>query len=117
MDNLAVYYQCVHGIERARLGYLYANGQLTATDAFTMIGELQDVACSYALLSIDIGTVMEWAVERWANDEDELRPLAERACQRVYNKWEGGGTDGAAEWALDMVEEYAAEEGIALVEA
>lgn len=116
-DNSAIYYQCIHGIERARLGWLYANGTLTPDEAMQMIWECQDIAGSYALATIDVATILDNAVEQWANDPEELRPLAERACQRVYSKWAGSADEAAHDWASSLIEEYAAEDGIELVEA
>jgi hypothetical protein len=53
--------------------------------------------------------------ERWG-DRPEFDDLANAAYRRVFNKYSSPGyeLDGAQDWAMDLVEEYATEDGIIL---
>ncbi|MDR3488774.1 MAG: hypothetical protein P4M05_28205 [Bradyrhizobium sp.] len=98
-------------------GLAYARGRLTEAQALQLLWECQQVAGTHCLISIDAKDVEKAARERWG-DHPDLSRLSRDATTRIATKWsDTGETRGAAEdWALDLVAEYAAGEGIDLVE-
>jgi hypothetical protein len=117
--NASVYYECLRSIHLAGLGYRLANGQLDQDDANAVIHECLAIAGWWPLAILDLGSVTEVAGFRWQNSADEIAPLALQACQRVSNKWFGDAdavTCAAEDWALDLIEEYAVDAGLELIE-
>jgi hypothetical protein len=114
----ATYYQCLRSIELARLGHLYATGKLTPADAASIMYDCQIIAGQYPIESLTVEAVIDDAGYRWSNSAEEIELLAERACARVYDKWDSGGHERSAaqDWACDLIEEYAVQEGVVLVE-
>jgi len=96
-------------------GWRYATSRLTRDDALEMLWDSEQVAGLFSLESFDQESVLESATER-CGEHAALPDLVARACRRVASKWNSDGeTRGAAEdWALDLVAEYAAADGIEL---
>src|SRR6185312_16840286 len=105
------YWECREAIERARLGYLFANGQLTDIDAGAVIRECREMTGYYPLEAFSLDGVLDAAGCYWSNTVAEIEPYARRACERVYDKWCSTGDAAAAaeDWAIDLISEYAAE--------
>jgi hypothetical protein len=116
--NASVYYECLRSIHLAGLGYRLANSQLDQDDANAAIYECLPIAGWWPLATLDIASITEVAGFRWTNSAEQITPLALQACQRVSNKWSGddAATCAAEDWALNLIEEYAAADGIELIE-
>jgi hypothetical protein len=116
-EHFNTWYEFRRSIELARLGYLFANGKLSADDASDIIYECQPIAGYFVLETIDVDGLMAWARDRWVN-ADDARALAEAACERVAGKWSSTGdvSSAAQDWAMDLLEQYAREDGITLIE-
>lgn len=94
----------------------YAAGRMSEDDAHLIIYECLPTSGYFPLEGLSVETVLDLAQERWG-DNPALPRLAADACRRVWNKWDSGGTEGVAEdWALDLIKEYATDDGIVLVE-
>lgn len=94
----------------------YARGTMTPAQALWILGDCEEVAGHYALESVSVDSVLEDARARWA-DRPELVELATRAAARTAENWTGGETTAAAiDSALDLLADYAAQDGIELVE-
>lgn len=102
-------------LKRYGMAYRYATGKLTEDDGFDLIWDAQRITGCYCLESFSRESVMESAADRWG-DIPELAALVDQACDRVYSKWSSNGheADAACDWAMDLVAEYAAAEGITL---
>lgn len=90
----------------------------TKEDANQFLYEMQDIAGIYALETFDVEGLMEEALERWEPHPDLLE-LAEDAASRVAHKWAGDDghlANAAEDWALDLIQQYAADRGIELSE-
>jgi hypothetical protein len=118
LTNHQIAYECARSIDLARLGYLLANGLLDRQAAADVIYEVQPIVGWYPLEDIGIDAVVEAAGYRWSNPAEQILPLAEQACQRVWNKWESSGdvSSAAEDWALNLIAEYAPDAGVELVE-
>lgn len=105
--------------KRARLAIAlrYAMGKTTEADAQTLMFEMQGIAGVWALEIIDVEGVLASARDRWG-DHLGMEQWAHEASSRVWSKWGGDGhvTDAAQGWALDLIEQYAASEGVTLNE-
>lgn len=115
-DCSQIRYECLELIRRASCAHEYLMGTVGAEDTQRMILDLERRAGWYQLMTLDVEHVIEDAAERW-QPHPHLRRLVEDACERIASKWENGGDTyfEARQWALDKVEEYAREDGIALV--
>lgn len=116
MLNLDVYFECERSIKIARLGYLLANGGLDRDDANWIIHEIQETAGWFPIEELSIGSVIEQAEQYW-QPHPAIPDLAAQACRRVWNKWSSTGDvqSAAEDWAIDLIGEYAAEDGIELI--
>jgi hypothetical protein len=118
-DELAgwrTYTECRNSIQRARWGYLLANNQLTPEDAREILYYVEDIAGHHPVVSMCVEDVLEKAAYRWTNPSEEIEDLAHYACARVARKYEFDHMDTLWDWALELIEESAAEDGITLVE-
>jgi hypothetical protein len=90
---------------------------MTEDDAYEIARECHEVTCNWPLETISVESVIDAAQERWS-DFPRLREYAEQASARVWSKWSStGDVSGAAvDWALDLMNEYAEEDGIKLQE-
>jgi len=112
------YYECRRSIERAGLAYRYLTETLSEDDASRLVGEVQPFSGWFPLETISVEQVVETSGDRWSNPAEEIRPLAEQACRRVWNKWDSTGDipSSAEDWAMDLIAEYAEEDGLTLIE-
>lgn len=106
-----------HRLARWRRALAYARDRMTAEDASQIAYDCQEPAGRYPLATINVSDVLELARDCWGNNPD-LPRLAADAVDRVASKWSGypDAVQAAEEWAFDLIREYAAEEGIDLVE-
>ena len=93
-------------------------GTLTEHQARGLLYELEGIAGSYGLERLDESCVLDLAHDLWGEDIAALPEMVHNACERVAQKWDSTGDtpDAAEEWALDIVRDYAAARGIALIE-
>ena len=105
------------GFQRFGRAWRYLIGRMNEGDATDMRWEAQQVEGMYPLEIVSVTDVMERALERW-HPHHALQNMAEQATSRVYNKWESNGdvADGAIDWAVDLIGDYAKYDNIVLVE-
>ena len=104
-------------LKRLRRAWAYFTGKLTEDDASWMVSELNG-ECGYTILeTLDTASVLEWAEELFGPHE-HMAEWVRDAVRRVGGKWEGSGEiqSAASDWAIDLVREYAAQDGVKLVE-
>ena len=102
---------------RAARGIRYATGRATQSDALTMLYEVENIAGHYALESISAESALNDALDIY-EPHPALERLCERAAARVAHKWSSSGdvTAAALDWALELVADYATDEGAELIE-
>jgi hypothetical protein len=112
------YWATRHQWLKAGVAWRYATGRTTTQDAWTLTHEMEDITGYYALEGIDRDTFVDSLRERFG-DVPELHELATDACARVAGKWNStGDISYAAEgWASDLVQRYAIERDITLVDS
>ncbi|UFX42093.1 hypothetical protein HAP47_0022800 [Bradyrhizobium sp. 41S5] len=105
-------------LQRYGVAWRYARQRSTRDDGLTLLYDAEHIAGIYGLACLSEESVLERArdffgdvpgLERWTAD----------ACARVNSKHGGGDGEmiGAAEdWALTLISEYAAEDGVTLEE-
>jgi len=100
---------------RVARAWRYALGRTTLTDAYDIGIDCRDVTGDYPLVSLDVDDVLQSAKDRWG-DVPELKAYAESAVRRVYGRWSSPGheLDGAKSWAMDLIEEWAKDDGLDL---
>lgn len=104
-------------LQRLARAWRYAIGGMTTADAHAFVFEAQPVA-GYAILeTLDVESVAEFAEELFGA-HDGLQGWASDAVARVGYKWGGTGDiqSAASDWAIDLIREYAAQDGVTLVE-
>ena len=103
------------GLQRFGRAWRYLIGRMNEGDATDMRWEAQQVEGMYPLEIISITDVMESALDKW-QEHPALAELTSLAARRVYNKWESNGdvADGAIDWAVDMIGDYAKYDKIVL---
>ena len=107
-----------HHWRRWLLAVAFARDNLTRDQALDLLYHAEEAAGVWPLATFDAEGVLQTARERWG-DNPALERLAHDAASRVASKWSGddGHLAGAAEdWALDLLAEFAAQEGIELRE-
>lgn len=115
--NRLTQYECLQEIKRARLAYLFASRTLTQSDAadlLWMVRPLVHIAMLETMTDEDVILSLRDAYDY--KETDTLWHYAQRAVDRVNDKWESNGDtcSAAIDWAVDLVEEYATEDGIEL---
>lgn len=102
-------------VQRVRHGLKYALGRLSQDDAQWMFCALQHTTGWYPLSILSVDDVLAQAAERY-EITPQIEGFAASACARVHNKWSGTGDDvsAAEKWAMDLIRDYAASEGIVL---
>jgi hypothetical protein len=102
--------------QRLSRAWRYCTGRLTADDAQWIMFECQRPAGCHPLLTLTVEDTLEQARETLA-DHPELPRLIADGCEHVGNKWESYNDDlyHARQWAIDLAQDYAANEGITLV--
>ena len=103
--------------QRYGLAWRYATGRMSEDDADGLRYECQHLSGFYPLSVFTREAVLRECRERWG-DAPELPGLVEAACRRVAGKWSGDGEDGGAaeSWAMELVAEYAAADGVVLTD-
>jgi hypothetical protein len=93
-------------------------GSTSQDDANSLLYDAQRLAGSYGLEALSEETVLERVVERYG-DVEGLSGLVQCACQHVWSKWSSDGhmTGAAEDWAMDLIAEYAKQDGIELVDS
>lgn len=111
------HYRWVVGSKARRVAraWRYAIGRSTLTDAYDIDIDCREVTGLYPLVSMSVDNVLELAEDRWG-DFPELKAYAESAVRRVYDRWSSPGheLEGAEGWAMDLIEEWAKEDGLEL---
>ncbi len=104
-------------LQRYGRAWRYARQRLTQDDAEIMLGDAERASGIFGLESMSRDSILEAARARWG-DVSELSDFADDAFDRIMQKWnsEGHLTDAAESWAIDLIEEFAAEAGVDLVE-
>jgi hypothetical protein len=117
LNTLTFTFRLKHRINRYRRGWRYATDTWTAADAGWIGYECQDVAGNWTLESLGLDGILNDARAKWRPHPD-LERLAADAGSRVGSKWNSSGdtASAASDWALDLIEEYARDENIDLVE-
>lgn len=106
-------------LERYGRAWRYLRHGMTADDAHHFIYEAEHAGGSYSLASFTVEMVMEAATERWG-DVPGMVQWASDAASRVSGKWTddySGLADAAVDWAMTIIPDYAAADGITLVES
>jgi hypothetical protein len=111
--------RCYRAKDRARRlcrAWGYITGRLSANDAQWIMFECERPAGCHPLLTLTVEDTLEQARETLA-DHPELPRLIADGCERVGHKWESYNDDlyHARQWAIDLAQDYAANEGITLV--
>lgn len=112
-----VRYDTRKALRRHARAFRYAIGRTSHDDALNLLYDAEALSNHYALCSISAESLQEDALDLF-EPFPGLERYCEEAVSRVASKWEDGGeTTGAAlDWALSLVREYAAADGVALVE-
>ena len=103
-------------VRRLRNAAAYASGRLSEDQASQIIHDCQSVAGWWPLATFSTDGVLEQALDLY-EDHPALPHLVREACEHVARKWAGdsGEIAGAAEdWALDLIERYARDDGVDL---
>ncbi|MDD4616725.1 MAG: hypothetical protein PHW76_06400 [Alphaproteobacteria bacterium] len=95
----------------------YATAQLSQNDAQTLIMDCQPLAGWYPLMVLTEDDVFEMAADLHGDAADALAPYIPGACDYVGRKWEASGDDywHARHWALEIAQEWVAQEGVAVL--
>jgi hypothetical protein len=102
--------------ERLLRAWRYFTGRLSADDARWIMFECERPAGCHPLLTLCVDDVLEQARETFA-DHPELSRLIADGCERVGDKWVSHNDElyDAGRWAIELAQEYAANEGVTLV--
>jgi hypothetical protein len=103
-------------LARYRRALDYALDRLSADDAQQILIDCEYPAGWFTLLSLTVDDTLEQALEVY-QDHPDLRRLISDGCERVHRKWEDHSDTlyYARDWAIELAEGYAADEGITLV--
>ena len=109
---------CYRAKERAKRlhrAWCYFRDSLSADDAQSILLDCYSPAGWHPLLVLSVEDTLEQARETFADHPDLPRLIAD-GCERVGNKWESHNDDlyMARNWAIEIAEDYAAQEGITL---
>lgn len=101
---------------RIRRAWAYAFGGLSRDSAQTLMLDCRDAAGWHPLLILTVDDTLKQARETYA-DHPDLPGLIAAACSRVAAKWEdySDALHMAQEWAIEVAEGYARQDGVALV--
>ncbi len=108
-------YRAKARLERLSRAWRYFIGHLSADDAQRIMLDCRYPAGWHPLLVLTVEDTLEQAHETFA-DHPELPRLIADGCARVGDKWDSYNDElyEARRWAIDLAEEYAAAENIAL---
>jgi hypothetical protein len=110
-------YRARDKIRRYRLAIAYARQRIDADQANDIIYDCQAAAGWYPLETFSADGCLQTALDCYWQPHPELESLVQSACDRVASKWSSNGhaADAAEDWALDLVADFAAARGIALL--
>lgn len=108
-------YRWQQRLNRAGRAWRYLRGTWTESDASQMAYEAHPVAGYAVLETFDVESTLEWAREYYG-DHPRMEEWVRQAVDRVGYKWSGSGDvqSAASDWAIDLVHQYAASEGVEL---
>jgi len=109
-------YRAKDRAQRLSRAWHYFTDSLTEDDAQTIMIDCERPAGWHPLLVLTVEDTLEQARETFADHPDLPRLIAD-GCERVGNKWECHNDDLylARSWAIEVAEDYAAQEGITLI--
>jgi hypothetical protein len=109
-------YRANNRARRLYRAWCYFTDRLSADDALTVMLDCRYAAGWHPLLTLTVSGTLDKARETFA-DHPELPRLIADGCARVGEKWESYNDDlyDARRWAIELAEEYAAQEGITFV--
>jgi hypothetical protein len=102
-------------VQRARRAWRYCVGGLSAADAQEVIRDCRCPAGWHPLMMLAVDDVLNAARAIFA-DHPDLPWLTAEACIHVERRWCPSGDDleQAQSWAVELVQRYAAADGIVL---
>jgi hypothetical protein len=102
-------------LARLTRAWSYSTGRLLATDAQQIIRDCRYPAGWHPLLVLTVEDTLARARERLA-DHPDLPWLIAEGCIHVERRWATHDDDleQARQWAIDLAQRYAAEDGIVL---
>ncbi|MCK1577822.1 hypothetical protein [Bradyrhizobium sp. 174] len=107
-----------HKAQRYAVAWRYARGCSTRDDGLRLLYDAENIVGIYGLATLNVQCVANAAREIYG-DVPGLDDWAGDACSRVNQKYPGdeGAVSGPAEeWALELLVEYAAKDGVTLAE-
>jgi hypothetical protein len=109
-------YRATEQLKRLTRAWGYFSGRMSADDAQRIMLDCRDSAGWYPLLVLTVEDTLEQATGTFV-DHPELPRLIADGCARVGDKWESYNDElyTAREWAIDLAQRYAGEEGIKLL--
>lgn len=111
------YFRWTNRLQRWGRAWRYATGTWSRDDAGWIILDAQPVAGYTILETLDTDSVIEWAEELFGS-HPRMAEWAASAVARVGYKWSGTGDiqSAASDWAIDLIRQYAADDGVTLAE-
>lgn len=109
-------YDVSNRLRRSALLWRFTIGCLSKSEAESLIWSLEEVAGRFPLLVLTCeDTLIE--AHYLFHPHPALPALVDQACARVGRKWESYNDDlfNARAWALELVSEYAAQDGVHLL--
>jgi hypothetical protein len=108
---------CRDNYIRVRRGWRYVRRRMTEDDAIVIRNECYRVSGDFPLSYLSLSPIVEEMRERYGGNP-KLEDLARSACLDVWSHWTGSGdlASCAEELVWDKINEWAAEDGITLVE-
>jgi hypothetical protein len=112
-----MYWRLRDTTRRCRTALAYARHRMDSNQANAIIFDCQAAAGWYPLEILSVDGCLQTALDVYWQYHPELESLVQSACARVASKWESTGhaRDAAADWALDLIPEYAEARGITLL--
>jgi hypothetical protein len=103
-------------LDRLYRGLAYGVRHVSSDQAQRILLDCEHIAGWHALVTLTVEDALEATRGRVAY-HPELPRFAAAACSRVASKWSGADDTlcAACDWAVDLVEQYARDEGIPLV--
>ena len=104
--------------ERVCIAARYAAGCSTEPDGWVLFHDGERLTGFYCLEGFSEGDVLSQIQDRFG-EFAEAPALCRAATRRVSDKWNSSGdtANAAQDWAADLVEEYAKQDGVALVDS
>jgi hypothetical protein len=103
-------------LQHYAVAWRYARGRSTPADGLSLLYDAEHIAGIHGLVSLSLDSVIGRARELYG-DVPGLDDWAAEAVDRVASKHDGDGGEmvsAAEDWALEILEEYAARDGVNL---